>query len=186
MQNTFRHGNIQIFMKRNFTNASLPASQLTTCDLNLETFKYLPITQHITFGYAMNVTGKYLYNANNFITQKCYLTSSFYKNTRMCKLHKVLQLEVKYRGNTPNNQGNKPSGETHPPNSGETDPPGKQTLQGNTPTKRLGNRPAREPYPQSRCRDKNPNHPFPYEYTTCIYQLWCNVLTEQGQWLGTS
>ena len=81
------------------------------------------------FGYAMNVTGKYPYNANNFITPKRYSTSSLYKNRRTCKLHKVLQLEVKYRDNRPNNQGNKPSGETHPPN------PGKQTHQGNKPSR---------------------------------------------------
>ena len=76
----------------------------------------------------MNVTGKYPYNANNFITQKRYLTSSFYKNMCMCKLHKVLQQEVKHMDNRPNNQGNKPTGETHPPNAWETDPPGNHTL----------------------------------------------------------
>ena len=36
----------------------------------LETLKHLPITQHITFGYAMNVTGKYSLNANNISAQK--------------------------------------------------------------------------------------------------------------------
>ena len=44
--------------------------------LNLETLQYLPITQHITFGYAMNVTGKYPFNVNNFNTLN--VTSNIY------------------------------------------------------------------------------------------------------------
>ena len=115
-------------MKRNFTNPSLPASQLTTCDLNLKTFKYLPITQHIPFGYAMNVTGKYPYNANNFITQKRYLTSSFYKNTRSIRETNPPGKYTHQTSGKQTHQGNKPSRETHPPNACETDPRGNHTL----------------------------------------------------------
>ena len=113
MQNTLRHGNIRCLYEKKIHKASLQASQLTTWDLNLETFKYLPITQHTTFGYAMNVTGKYLFNANNFITHKRYLTLSFYKTTRMYTLLTKLQLEVKYRDNRPTRETNPPGKHTH-------------------------------------------------------------------------
>ena len=53
---------------------------ITCLVLNLETLQYLPITQHITFGYAMNVTGKYPFNANNFNTLNVTSNIYFIKN----------------------------------------------------------------------------------------------------------